>query len=415
MRALLAHRDARLYLAGQALSTVGDNALWLAMGIWVKILTGSSSAAGLVFFAFTCGILLAPVTGLVADRVRHRPLLIGANLAAATGICCLLLVQGRGQVWLIYPVMFGYGALSSLIYSAQTALLAVMLPTDLLGEANSLLQMAAMGLRVVSPLLGAGLLAWAGPLPVVLLDAGTFVAAAGAVAALRVREQAPAPATAHWRAELAAGIRYVSHTPVLRRLLIAGVIALLVFGFFETVPFTVIGQGLHRAPAFLGVLEAVMGVGALAGGVLAAPVMRRTGERALVALALAVAAAACLLLIPPSLPVVLAAMGLLGLGIVWVNVGAITLIQRRTPARLLGRVDAALTIAITVPQTASIALGAALVAVVDYRLLLATMAVVIVVAAAYLAGEPRARKSPESGALPPASDGQSRVPVGNIG
>ena len=43
------------------------------------------------------------------------------------------------------------------------------------------------------------------------------------------------------------------------------------------------------------------------------------------------------------------------------------------------------------------------------------MAVVIVIAAAYLAGEPRARKSPESGAMPPASDGQSRVPVGNIG
>ena len=40
------------------------------------------------------------------------------------------------------------------------------------------------------------------------------------------------------------------------------------------------------------------------------------------------------------------------------------------------------------PQTVSIALGAALVAVVDYRLLLATMAVVIVIAAAYLAGEP---------------------------
>jgi hypothetical protein len=60
-------------------------------------------------------------------------------------------------------------------------------------------------------------------------------------------------------------------------------------------------------------------------------------------------------------------------------------------------------------------LGAALVAVVDYRLLLATMTVVIVIAAAYLAGEPRARKSPESDAMPPASDGQSRVPVGNIG
>jgi hypothetical protein len=43
------------------------------------------------------------------------------------------------------------------------------------------------------------------------------------------------------------------------------------------------------------------------------------------------------------------------------------------------------------------------------------MAVVIVIAAAYLAGQPRAWKSPESDVMPPASDGQSRVPVGNIG
>jgi MFS family permease len=406
VRTLLAYRDARFYLAGQVLSTVGDNALWLAMGIWVKILTGSSSAAGLVFFAFTCGILLAPVTGLVADRMRRRPLLIAANVAAAAGVCLLLAVQGRGQVWLIYPVMFGYGALSSLTLSAQTALLAVMLPADLLGEANSVLQMAGQGLRVISPLLGAGLLAWAGPVPVVLLDAGTFVAAATAVAALRAREPAPAPAAAHWRAEVTAGIRYVGRTPALRRLLITGVIALLVFGFFETVPFTVVGQGLHRAPAFLGVLEAVMGAGALLGGAFAASVMRRTGERALVALALLAAVVSCLLLIPSWLPVVMAAMALLGLCIVWVNVGALTVIQRRTPADLLGRVDAALTIAVTVPQTASIALGAALVAVVDYRLLLAVMAAVIVISVVYLMGGPGA-VAPARAAPVPVRDGRA--------
>ena len=394
MRRLLADRDARFYLGGQALSTIGDSALWLAMGIWVKMLTGSSAAAGLVMFALTAGLLLAPVTGLVADRLRRRPLLIAANLAAAALVCALLAAQGPGQVWLIYPVMFGYGALNGLITSAQTALLAVMLPADLLGEANSVLQMAAMGLRVISPLLGAGLLAWAGPRPVVLLDAGTFVLAAGAVAALRMREPAPVPSGAHWRSEATAGIRYIRHTPVLRRLLIGGVIALLVFGFFETVAFSVVSQGLHRAPTFLGVLEAVMGIGALGGGMLAAPIMRRTSERALVAVALLIVSVSCLLLIPPWLAVVTAAMGLLGLAIVWVNVGAITLIQRRTPTALLGRVDAAITVAITVPQTVSIALGAALVAVVDYRFLLAAMAVVIVVAAVYLIREPGSGTAP---------------------
>jgi hypothetical protein len=228
--------------------------------------------------------------------------------------------------------------------------------------------------------------------PVVLLDAGTFVAAAAAVAALRVREPAPAPAAAHWRAQVTAGIRYIGRTPVLRRLLITGVIALLVFGFFETVPFAVIGQGLRRAPAFLGVLEAVMGGGALAGGAFAAPIMRRASERALAALGLVGCAVSCLLLIPPWLPAVLAGMALLGLSIVWIDVGALTLIQRRTPTDLLGRVDAALSVAISVPQTVSIALGAALIAVVDYRFLLVVMAVVVAASAVYLTAEPDSGK-----------------------
>jgi MFS family permease len=133
------------------------------------------------------------------------------------------------------------------------------------------------------------------------------------------------------------------------------------------------------------VLTSLQGAGALAGGALAGPVMRRTGERALIAAGLAACAVAALLLITASLPVVLAASAALGLCIVWINVGAITLIQRRTPADLLGRVDAALEFALIVPQAASIAVGAALIAVVSYRVLLLAMAAVIGFSAGYLA------------------------------
>ncbi len=113
--------------------------------------------------------------------------------------------------------------------------------------------------------------------------------------------------------------------------------------------------------------------------------MRRAGERALVAAGLAACAGGALLLITAWLPLVLAASAALGLCIVWINVGAITLIQRRTPADLLGRVDAALEFAIIVPQAASIAAGAALIAVVNYRILLLAMAGVIAFSACYLA------------------------------
>ena len=391
MRRLITHRDARIYIAGQSFSVIGDSALWLAMGIWVKILTGSNSAAGLTFFAFVCGCMTAPLSGVVVDRLRRRPLLIAANLSGAALVCVLLLVHGRGQVWLIYAVMFGYGAVNGLITAAQTALLTVLVPGDLLGEANSALQMLSQGLRLVTPLLGAGLLALAGARPVILLDAGTFAAAAAAVLALRLREQRPDRAPARWRAEFTAGLRHVADTRALRRPLIACVIAVSAFGFFETVPFAVVGQGLHRSPEFLGVLNSLQGAGALIGGALAAPVMRRTSERALMAGGLAACAAAALLLITGSLPLVLLAMAGVGLCVVWINVGAVTLIQRRTPGPLLGRVDAALEFAVVVPQAASIALGAALIAAVNYRILLVAMAAVIGFSAAYLA----ARREPD--------------------
>jgi MFS family permease len=385
MRRLLAHRDARIYIAGQSFSVIGDSALWLAMGIWVKILTGSNSAAGLTFFAFVCGCMTAPLSGVAVDRLRRRPLLIAANLGGAGLVCVLLLVSGRGQVWLIYAVMFGYGAANGLITAAQTALLTDLVPSGLLGEANSALQMASQGLRLITPLLGAGLLALAGARPVILLDAGTFAVAAASVLALRLREQRPERGRARWRAEFAAGVRHIADTRALRRPLIACLIAVSAFGFFETVPFAVVGQGLHRSPEFLGVLNSLQGAGALVGGALAAPVMRRSSERALMAGGLAACAAAALLLITGSLPLVLAAMAGVGLCVVWINVGAVTLIQRRTPGPLLGRVDAALEFAVVVPQAASIALGAALIAAVNYRILLVAMAAVIGFSAVYLA------------------------------
>jgi MFS family permease len=415
MRRLFSHRDATIYIAGQGLSVVGDSALWLAMGIWVKIITGSNGAAGLTFFAFTCGFLAAPVSGMIVDRVRRRPLLIAANLGGAALVCALLLVGGRGQVWLIYLVMFGYGAVNSLITSAQTALLPALVPGDLLGDANSVLQMASQGLRLITPLLGAGLLAWVGARPVILLDAGTFVVAAGTVLALRLREPRPDPAARRrggGRAEFSAGIRYITRTPALRRVMLAGVIAVSAFGLFETVPFAVVAQGLHRSPPFLGVLTALQGAGALAGGALAAPVMRRAGERALVAAGLAACAGGALLLITAWLPLVLAASAALGLCIVWINVGAITLIQRRTPADLLGRVDAALEFAIIVPQAASIAAGAALIAFVNYRILLLAMAGVIAFSACYLASGREQRFGQTVASASPQADSMPREPAG---
>ena len=76
MRRLLASRNARLYLFGTAVSTFGDYALWLALAVWVKLLTGSTSLAGINTLMLILGGLLAPLTGLLVDRISRRVLVI---------------------------------------------------------------------------------------------------------------------------------------------------------------------------------------------------------------------------------------------------------------------------------------------------------------------------------------------------
>jgi len=85
-----------------------------------------------------------------------------------------------------------------------------------------------------------------------------------------------------------------------------------------------------------------------------------------------------------ALAVVLAGKVCFGVGTPWIIVGAITVLQRLTPGPLQGRVYSAAELLMGVPQTLSIAAGAALVAVTDYRWLLVAEAAVMAASATYL-------------------------------
>lgn len=401
MRNLLRIRNARIYLFGDVVSTLGDNALWLAMAIWIKEMTGSSAWAGLVIFCFAAGSLFSPLGGVVADRFRRRPLLICANLLAAALVLLILLVHGRGQMWLIYLVTFGYGVIGSAMSPAQTALLPAIVPEDLLAQANGAQQTLNEGLRLVTPLIGAGLFAAVGGGAVAVIDAGTFGVAAACLAALRVAEPRPVVSggtevTAEGEAAkggtFTAGFRFIAGEPVLRSITLALGLALLAFGFTESACFSVVTAGLHHSASFLGVLLTTQGAGAVAGGLTAAALLKRMPEGLLTALGLSCAAVAVLLLTVPNLVVVLAGMAVAGLVAPWCAVAAMTAMQRRTPSDLLGRVSGAFGLSLTVPQVASIGLGAALIAVVSYRVLLAAIAVVAVIAAGSLLATPGSRR-----------------------
>jgi MFS family permease len=411
MRRLLANRDARVYLIGQALSLLGDTSLWLAAGIWVKTLTKSNADAGLVFFFFALGGLSAPASGMLVDRVRRKPLLIVVNLASAAAVLLMLFVHDAGDVWVVYAVMVLYGLSGSLIASGQSAYLRALLPEELLGDANGMLSTVREGLRLVAPLVGAGLFVLVGGGLVAVIDAVSFVCAAFATSLVRAREPVPEPSRHRFLAEASAGFKHVLGIPVLRRMTISLATALLFVGFGETACFAVVASGLHRPPSFLGVILSVQGVGALAGGLSSAPVMRRIGEPMLIGLGLAGAAVGCALFAVPTLWSVAPGAVVFGAALPFIVVGAATLIQRRTPLELQGRAYSAFDLLATVPQTISIGAGALLIGVLGYQPELALMAIAIAGAAVVMLTSPRTSPRPEGLLLDPVQVPGTQIPA----
>lgn len=392
----------RLLLAGSSLSSFGDSALYLTLGIWAKSLTGSNAAAGSVFLALGIPTLFAPLTGHLADRLPRRRLLIITNAATGLMVLSLLAVHSRAQLWIIYLVAFGYGLSFGLMNSASAGLRKDLLADDDLGGANAALQTTNQGLRIVSPLAGAALFAALGGGAVAILDTATFAVAIVVLASIRLTETPPEERdhTTSYLRDVTAGFRHLRSVPLLAQIVLMCACAFSVIGLNETIIFAVIGQGLHRPPSFFGVTSSVQGAGSIAAGLTVAWLLKRLGTARTIGLGLATFALAAAAYQTHSLALVLAAAVGDGIALIWLVVALTTASQRLTPAQLQGRVTAAWTMLILTPQTISIAIGAAIISFVDYRTLLLIIAAVLGMCALILLIRPAAEPPSAIATLP---------------
>ncbi|WDV50800.1 MFS transporter [Streptomyces coeruleorubidus] len=384
---VLRDRNAGLYLSGVVVSGFGTSALWLASGVWVKDLTGSDGLAALCMLAMWLPTLAGPLLGTLADRVRRKPLLIGVNLLLGALLLTLVGVDAPGDLWLLYAVLFVYGAAGVVHDAAESALVATAVDPSLLGDFNGLRMTANEGMKLLAPLAGAGLYAAYGGASVALLDAATFVLATGLYAVLRVREEKPARPTGTRRGRTAEGVRHLWAHPVLRPLVLAGGATMLFAGLNGAMAYAVV-DGLGHSPAYAGVLYAVQGAGSVAVGLFSGTALRRLGERRFAAYGIALLAVAVALRAVPSDPLALMCGAAIGAGLPAVLIATLTSVQRETPGPLLGRVTATANTLVYTPNVVGLAAGAALVELVSHRLVLVALGVALLVTAAALLQSP---------------------------
>jgi MFS family permease len=151
------------------------------------------------------------------------------------------------------------------------------------------------------------------------------------------------------------------------------------------------------------VLSSLQGVGAIAGGLTAPGLLRRIGDVRLGGFGMALFAVGDLSFVSSSLLLILSGIVVAGVGVSFLIVALFTAMQTRTPLRLQGRVASAADLFISTPQTISIAAGAGLVALVDYRVLVVTEALAVVACAAYLLSRKRESTPAATPAASPAA------------
>jgi MFS family permease len=386
---------------------LGDSVMLLVLSMWVKTLTGSNALAGLTFFFMVLPALGAPLLGVWVDRLPRKAILVWGNFASAAAVLPLVLVRDANDVWLIWAVAFLYGVSFVVLPAALNGLLKELLPDELLVDANSSLATIKEGYRLFGPLAGAAMFATAGGWLVAVVDAATFAIAGLLIATIKVTET-PAPVRNTFREDVLGGVRFLAGDRILRHVLAGLAISILVIGFFESSIYALM-DAFGKPATYSGVFVTAQGVGAITGGLTASRAVRRIGEVATCVLGLITLAAATIVCAAaPTIIVVLIGAAICGLGLPWTFVAFTTLMQRRSPSHLIGRVSTAVEVLLSTPQAISLALGSLLVSLLNYRQIFTIIATVILLGAlqTLLTLRDQLHKTPSSGIHqpPPPAD-----------
>ena len=347
---------------GSAASLTGDAVAGIALPlVAVFTLTASPLEVGLLTaVVWAPQLILGLPAGVWLDRVRRRPVLIGADLGRAVVLTVVPVaaVQGWLELWLLYAVAAATGALATLFRVGWTAYLPSIIGRGRLVEGNSGLEATNTVVGIGGPGLG-GFLVQVLTAPVALVvDAVSFVASASTLAMIRAGEPAPPPVRQDGlRAQLAEGFRFIWDRPVLRALAAFFALVSLVFAAQQALVVVFLARSVGLAPAVIGTLLASGAIGGLLGA-LATPAVGRVIGNGRTLLAATVVAFPFGLLIPLTEPGVGLAFYVIGAGVVAagvavVNIVPVSYLMALCPPDLLGRVGAVA----KVIQTVGLVLG----------------------------------------------------------
>ena len=340
--ASLSHRNYRLFFLGQLVSQAGTWMQTVAQSFLVLGLTHSGTQLGLTTAArFLPVLLFGQAGGLFADRADKRRVLYVTQASAGLLAAAFAVLTGTHEMrlWTVYVLAVALGFVNVFDNPARQSFISELVPPDDLPNAVTLNSVAMNIARVFGAALGGVVAAVLGLALCFGLNAVSFAAVLASLAAMRAADLFPARRVTREPGQIRQGLHYVRGTPeLLIPLVMIAVIGALAWEFPVSLPLMaskVFGGGA----AAYGVMASVMGVGAVAGGLVAAG-RGRPRASALCLSAIGWGIAILLAAVAPTMPLELAALVFVGYGSITFNSMAKTVLQLAAKPTMRGRVMA---------------------------------------------------------------------------
>jgi MFS family permease len=355
MLAVLRHRNFALLWFGGLISMAGDWVLRIGLPLYIYQLTGSTLATGIMFMAAMLpSLLLGSVAGVFVDRWDRKRTMVIANVLLALSLLPLLLVRSAEWVWIAYIAAFAQSCIAQFFDPAESAMLPLLVGKEHLPTANALNSLNNNLARLIGPAIGGVVLAVGGLTGVALVDAASFLIAAGMIALITangraVRTEATAPpagASAPWMAvwhEWLEGLRIVVRTRTVAIIFLLLAITSLGEGVISVLFAPFVSKVIGGGGTEFGAIASAQAVGGLIGGALIGEVARRVRPGRLIGMCGILFGLIDLAIFNyPIFGVAVVLMVLVGLPGVGFSTGVTTLLQTGTTNQYLGRVFGAL-------------------------------------------------------------------------
>ena len=270
-------RDFRLLWAANLVASFAMQMQMVARGWLIYDITSSPMALAWVVLSFMLpSFVFSLWGGVVADRMRKKPIMIGAQLlnTAATVLLASIVYSGDITFWhFIYFGLFN-GTVLSFSMPARAAVIPEIVPKHLVVNAMALQSSTFSMSRVAGPTLAGVLIAWFGGGDntsatgvgiVFYVIAGMYLVSVVATALLHYTGNPSARTDAGMIEDIAEGFRYMGRERIILGLLVMGIVPMM-FGFAPSFLAPVFNKDvIDGGPETLGYLMTAMGVGSLVG------------------------------------------------------------------------------------------------------------------------------------------------------